>query len=114
MIDKIVELVDRQTLVPHEIVNQAGIDITASSCHHQPRGWSEAHGRLDASAFVYRCEARPRTEVSKDHAATGCLRAADPGQFLHQVGKRKAVETIASDPRGIAAPRDRDDLRDAW
>ena len=79
VIDKIVELVDRQPLGTHQVANQPGIDIAAARAHHQPRGRSEAHRRLDASAFADRREARPGTEVGKDDSTWDCLRTAEAG-----------------------------------
>ena len=113
VIDEVMELVNRQPPGPHQVANQAGIDIAAARAHHQPRGRSEAHRRVDASAFADRRKARPGTEVGKDDSTSGCLRAADPGQFLHHVGVGKAMEAVATDPRRLITPRDRYDLGDA-
>ena len=48
--------------------------------------------------------------MTRPRAASG---AGDPGQLLHQIGVRQAVEAVAPDPGGLEPPRDRHDLGDA-
>ena len=60
-----------------------------------------------------RRQARPGAEVRQDDTAPGFLRAGDPGQFLHQIRIRQAMEAIAPDPGGLEPPGDRHDLGDA-
>ena len=60
-----------------------------------------------------RRQARTGAEVRQDDTAPGFFRAGDPGQFLHQIRIRQAMEAITPDAGGLEPPGDRHDLGDA-
>ena len=110
VVHEAVELVGRHSLGPRQEPNQARIEVARARPHDQPGGRREAHGRVDGMATPDRRQARPGAQVRQDDAAPGFLRAGDPGQFLHQIRIRQAMEAIAPYPGGLEPPRDRHDL----
>ena len=113
MVHEAVELVGRHSFGPRQEPDQARIEVARARPHDQPGGRREAHGRVDGMAPLDRRQARPGAEVCQDDTAPGFLKAGDPGQFLHQIRIRQAMEAIAPDPGGLIPPRDRHDLGDA-
>ena len=98
VVHEAVELVGRHPFGLRQEPDQSRIDVAGARSHDQPGGRREAHGRVDGMAPLDRRQARPGAEVCQDDTALGFFWAGDPGQFLHQIRIRQAVEAIAPDP----------------
>jgi hypothetical protein len=96
---------------PRQQVSNVGIEVSGAGTHHQSSSRGEAHAGVGALAAAYGCQAGSVAEMREDHASLrGC--GVESAQFLHQIGVRQVMETVALDALCREASRDRQQSAD--
>src|ERR1700680_3875253 len=90
VIDQLFEHGRIEFLLPHQIDQDAGIEIAAARAHDHPAGWGQSHAGVDRFAAPDRGDAGAIAEMGNYQAVRQI-----PTKLAHDRLTRKAVKSVA-------------------
>src|SRR3954452_24463083 len=96
MLERVVELLDRDAGVALEPDQQAGIDAARARGHYEALERREAHRRVDRAPARDRAQRRARAEVARDDSQLLQRPSQLRGRLARHVAVVQAVEAVAA------------------